>query len=95
MHYVLEKLYFDDMDKVDERTTYLKTKHGFIFKATIYNHVGHTYFSCANWRGLCMAYGFELGMSITFDIGIFRGTFPHFDQDIWVEIDMIPFFFSI
>ncbi|XBI10805.1 hypothetical protein VPH35_137989 [Triticum aestivum] len=93
-HYVLEKLYFDEMDKMDERTTYLKMKHGFIFKATINNHVGHTCFACANWRVLCKAYGFEVGMSITFDIGIVPQydpvTFPQYDQDIWVDLDMIP-----
>ena len=73
MHYVLEKLYFDDMDKVDERTAYLTMKHGFIFEATIYNHEGDTdtYFACANWRGLFKACRFAVGMSISFDIGSF------------------------
>ena len=73
----------------------MKTKHGFVFEARIYNEVDHTYFGCTNWKGLCKAYGFEEGMIITFDIGIFQATFPHIDQDIWVEIDMIPIFSSV
>jgi hypothetical protein len=84
------------MDEVAERTAYLKMKHGFVFQATIYSHVGHTYFACANWRGLCKAYGLEVGMSITFDIGTVpqydQNTFPQYDQDIWVDLDMIPIF---
>ena len=62
----------------------IQTKHGFIFMATIYNHVGHTY--CANWRGLGKAYGFKVGMSITFDIGII----PQYDPVTFP--DMIKIF---
>ncbi|XBJ08420.1 hypothetical protein VPH35_013738 [Triticum aestivum] len=90
--FVLEKLHVKDRDDIAESTVYLKTKHGFIFKARIYNEIDHTYFGCTSWKGLCKARGFEESMIIIFDIGIFQGTFPHFDQDIWVEIDMIPIF---
>ena len=31
------------MEKVDTKIIYLKTKHGFIFYAKIYNEVGHTH----------------------------------------------------
>jgi hypothetical protein len=74
------------MEEVTEMTTYLKTKDGFNFKSTIYNEVDHTYFGCANWRGLAQAYGFELGMIITFDIC----TYSQNDENIWVTLDVIP-----
>lgn len=75
------------------KKVHLKTKHGFIFEAKLYNEVSHTHFSCKNWRGLCKAYEFEEGMRITFDIGIPQYdpvTGPQHDKDIWVDLDMIP-----
>ena len=52
----------------------------------IYNEVDHTYFGCANWRGLAKAYGFQPGMVITFHIG----TYYQNDEDIWFKLDLIP-----
>ena len=66
-------------------STYLKMKDGFNFKSKIYNEVDHTYFGCANWRGLAKAYGFQPGMVITFHIG----TYYQNDEDIWVDLDLI------
>ena len=65
-------------------TSYLKTKDGFNFKCTINKEVDHTYFGCANWKGLTKAYGFEPGMKITFDIC----TYYVSDEDIWVDLDL-------
>ena len=82
--FVLDKFFVRDMEEVTEMTTYLKTKDGFNFKSMIYNEVDHTYFGCANWRGLAQAYGLEPGMIITFDIC------SQNDEDIWVSLDVIP-----
>ena len=75
------------------KKAYLKTKHGFIFKVKVINEVGYTYFGCPSWKALCKAYGFEEDMRITFDIGIPQYdpvTGYHLDEDIWVNLDMIP-----
>lgn len=73
---------------MDTKKAHLKTKHGFIFEVKVINEVGHTYFGCSNWKGLCKTYGFQEDMKITFDIG------PEDDPediiDIWVDVDMIP-----
>ena len=73
------------MYKTDTKKAHLKTKHGFDFEVKIINEVGHTHFGCANWIGLCKAYGFEEGMRVTFDIGIHQYdpvTGPQHDKDI-------------
>ena len=67
-------------------TTYLKTKDGFNFRSKIYSEVDHTYFGCANWRGLAKTYGFQPSIIIAFDIG----TYYQNDEDIWVDLDLIP-----
>ena len=75
------------------KKSYLKTKHGFIFKVKVINEVDYTHFGCPSWKALCKAYGFEEDMRITFDIGIPQYdpvTGYHFDEDIWVDLDMIP-----
>ena len=77
------------MEKVDMEKTHHKTKHGFISEVKILNEVGHTHFCCANWSGLCKAYGFEEGMRINLGIGITQDD-PEHDKDIWVDLDMIP-----
>jgi len=75
------------------KKAYLKTKHGFIFKVKVTNEVDYTHFGCASWNALCKAYGLEEDMRITFDIGIPQYdpvTDYHYDEDIWVDLHMIP-----
>ncbi|KAI4996854.1 hypothetical protein ZWY2020_052196, partial [Hordeum vulgare] len=80
------KFFVRDMEEVTQRMAYLKTKDGFNFKCTFYNEVDHTYFRCANWKGLAKAYGFEAVMKIPFDIG----TYSLSDEDICVDLDLMP-----
>ena len=62
------------MDKIgfshsmEEKKVYLKTEHGYIFHAKLYNSDDYTYFGCKTWRALCKTYAFEPDMVITFDI---------------------------
>ena len=46
----------------------LKTEHGYTVHAKLYNADTYTYFECKTWQALCMAYAFESGMVINFDI---------------------------
>ena len=53
---------------MEEKKVYLKTEHGYIFHAKLYNSDDYTYFGCKTWRALCKTYAFEPDMVITFDI---------------------------
>ena len=44
------------------------------------------FLGCEGWRGLAKAYGYQPGMIITFHIG----TYYQNDEDIWVDLDLIP-----
>ena len=63
-------------------------KHGFIFQVKIINEVGHTYFGCPNWRGLCKAYRFQEDMKINFDLGDPEDDLQD-NTDVWMDVDMI------
>ena len=68
---------------MEVKKVYLKTEHGYIFHAKLYNSDDYTYFGCKTWRALCKTYAFEPDMVITFDIR------PEDDiegnRDIWVN----------
>ena len=67
---------------------YLKTEHGYIFNAKLYNADTYTYLACKTWQALCKTYAFEPDMVITFDIR------PEDDIegniDIWVDVQTPP-----
>ena len=73
---------------MEEEKVYLKTEHGYIFHAKLYNADDYTYFECKTWRALCKTYAFEPDMVITFDIR------PEDDIegniDIWVNVQTPP-----
>ena len=50
------------------KRVYLKTEHGCIFHAKLYNTDTYTYSECKTWQALCKTYAFEPDMVITFDI---------------------------
>ena len=81
--FILDKFFVRDMEEVPEMATYLKTKDDFNSKSTIYNDVDLTYFDCPNQKGSVKAYGFQPGKIDT-------GTFSQNDEDIWVDLDVIP-----
>ena len=66
----------------------LKTDHGCIFDAKLYNADTYTYLECKTCHELCKAYGFEPDMFITFDIR------PEDDiegnRGIWVDVQTPP-----
>ena len=70
------------------KRVYLKTGHGCIFHAKLYNADDYTYFGCKTWQALCKTYAFEPDMVITFDIR------PKDDiegnTDIWVDVQTPP-----
>ena len=73
---------------MEVKKVYLKTEHGYIFHAKLYNADISIYFECKNWRALCKAYAFEPDMLITFDIrpeDEIEGNI-----DIWVDVQMPP-----
>ena len=53
---------------MEVKKVYLKTEHGYIFHAKLYNSDDYTYFGCKTWWALCKTYAFEPDMVITFDI---------------------------
>ena len=73
---------------MEEKKAYLKTKHGYIFHAKLYNSDDYTYFGCKTWRALCKTYAFEPDMVITFDIHPEDGI--EGNTDIWVDVQTPP-----
>ena len=73
---------------MEVKKVYLKTEHGYIFHAKLYNSDDYTYFGCKTWRALCKTYAFEPDMVITFDIR------PEEDIEcninIWVDVQTPP-----
>ena len=73
---------------MEVKKVYLKTEHGYIFHAKLYNSDDYTYFGCKIWRALCKTYAFEPDMVATFDIR------PEDDIegniDIWVDVQTPP-----
>ena len=73
---------------MEVKRVYLKTVHGCIVHAKLYNTDTYIYFGCKTWQALCKAYAFEPHMVITFDIR------PEDDiegsRDIWVDVQMPP-----
>ena len=76
------------METMEVKRVYLKTEHGYIFHAKLYNSDDYTYFGCKTWWALCKTYAFEPDMVITFDIR------PEDDiegnTDIWVDVQTPP-----
>ena len=73
---------------MEVKRVYLKTEHGRIFHAKLYNVDDYTYFRCKTWQTLFKTYAFEPNMVITFDIR------PEDDIegniDMWVDVQMPP-----
>jgi len=73
---------------MEVKKVYLKTEHGYISHAKLYNADDYTYFGCKTWRAVCKTYAFEPDMVITFDIR------PEDDiegnTDIWVDVQTPP-----
>ena len=73
---------------MEVKKVYLKTEHGCIFHAKLYNADTYTYFGCKTWQALCKTYAFEPDMVITFDICLeydIKGNI-----DIWVDVQTPP-----
>jgi len=66
--YVLERLGFEDHERIETRNAKLRTIHGHTFVIQVFNSVFQTEFGCLKWEDLCKAYGFQKGMEITFDL---------------------------
>ena len=87
--YVLERLGFEDHERIETRSANLRTIHGHTFVIKVFNSVFQTEFGCPNWEDLCKAYGFQKGMEITFDLRP-EDNMPD-NIDIWVVVDdMLP-----
>ena len=66
---------------MEEQKVYLKTEHGYIFHAKLYNSDDYNYFGC-------MTYAFEPDMVITFDICLEDDIEGNID--IWVDVQTPP-----
>ena len=87
--YVLERLGFEDHERIETRSAKLRTIHGHTFVIQVFNSVFQTEFGCPKWEDLCKAYGFQKGMEITFDLCP-EDNMPD-NIDIWVVVDdMLP-----
>ena len=56
--YVLERLGFEDHERIETRSANLRTIHGHTFVIKVFNSVFQIEFGCPNWEDLCKAYGF-------------------------------------
>ena len=73
---------------MEVKKVYLKTEHGYIFHAKLYNADTYTYFECKTWQALCKTYAFEPDMVITFDIRL--EDYIEGNIDIWVDVQTPP-----
>lgn len=65
---MLERLGFEDHERMETRSANLRTIHGHTFVIKVFNSVFNTEIGCSKWENLCKANGFQEGMEITFDL---------------------------
>ena len=73
---------------IEVNRVHLKTEHGCILYAKLYNADTYTYFECKTWKALCKTYAFEPDMVITFDIRLEDDIEGNID--IWVDVQTPP-----